>query len=693
MLLLFIPVYSVALESARTHSLVVLNSSLGASVRRLNEGALSLLQIDSAMNASYVSEVRRSGDAQFNEVLDYKLIQCRQLFSQLTRNIFGPSTCYMLFHNNSRVISSGDSASIYTSHTDFFGKYVRYASADPDALSAMILSCRNGATLLPADSISINFFPARDCFTAVFYSSGSSATVCALYTLSDIADALGLSELPEGTGLRMESGDGVSIFRLGGEEDAPNATLLSYRLEVLDASITLSIPPDYFTAQVSSVLRLIIRYICWALALGFVISLLLSFYNYRPLYLLTKLATGAEPSSLPTRDEFTNLTASTLNARRTQAELADQVSVMQQTIHDSHLERLLVGKASSADVAAADRFLPELKKMCRLALVDVGGDRSEEAAERIILLALPFFETKKLHLRYIGYGQILSLFDESLTERFEQAMTETNQVVLEHCDSQACAILSEPFSGVAPLQRIFHTLQIASISAGRPITYADAPAENEEAASFAAPDLESFCSSIRGGNGYAAESIVNSALTALVKNRSPYAHFVRLFDMLRSALVTTSDKLNVPFEAPVFVENAPILEQFDRLSGAARSLAETQNEKKTVPSYKNEMLAFIDAHFADGDMYAGCVAETFHISTKQVYRVVRELTGCGFSDYLENLRIQYAVHLLNDTDELISEIAIKSGFNSVSTFYKAFKRVYGVSPTTWRNGGKPENGE
>ena len=210
---------------------------------------------------------------------------------------------------------------------------------------------------------------------------------------------------------------------------------------------------------------------------------------------------------------------------------------------------------------------------------------------------------------------------------------------------------------------------------------------------FSAPDLDTLCSSIRAGNGYAAERLISTALASLVERQEPYQDFVRLFDMVRSALITTASELNVPIDLAGFLGNAPLPEQFDRLSNAALALSETQNQKKAVSSYKNELLAYIDAHFSDGGMYAGCVAEAFHISTKQVYRVVREMTGSGFSDYLENLRIQHAIRLLDDTGELVSEVAIKCGFNSVSTFYKAFKRVYGISPTAYRNKGenKPED--
>ena len=57
--------------------------------------------------------------------------------------------------------------------------------------------------------------------------------------------------------------------------------------------------------------------------------------------------------------------------------------------------------------------------------------------------------------------------------------------------------------------------------------------------------------------------------------------------------------------------------------------------------------------------------------------------GCGYKEYLTNLRIEYAKKLLKDSDATASEACYESGYNSYSVFLKAFSSVAGMSPSKY----------
>ena len=63
---------------------------------------------------------------------------------------------------------------------------------------------------------------------------------------------------------------------------------------------------------------------------------------------------------------------------------------------------------------------------------------------------------------------------------------------------------------------------------------------------------------------------------------------------------------------------------------------------------------------------------------------MKEHTGKPFGKYIESLRLDKVVELLKTTDANVNEIAQQVGFSSISTFYKTFNRVFGVSPAEWR---------
>jgi AraC-like DNA-binding protein len=58
--------------------------------------------------------------------------------------------------------------------------------------------------------------------------------------------------------------------------------------------------------------------------------------------------------------------------------------------------------------------------------------------------------------------------------------------------------------------------------------------------------------------------------------------------------------------------------------------------------------------------------------------------GISYSDYLLNLRLANAEQLLIKSDSKIIEIALASGFNSISYFNREFLKKNGVSPGEFR---------
>ena len=56
-----------------------------------------------------------------------------------------------------------------------------------------------------------------------------------------------------------------------------------------------------------------------------------------------------------------------------------------------------------------------------------------------------------------------------------------------------------------------------------------------------------------------------------------------------------------------------------------------------------------------------------------------------FYDFVNSYRLDYAQHLLLDTDKKVIDICNESGFNSFATFARVFKKKYGYSPKKFRS--------
>lgn len=61
---------------------------------------------------------------------------------------------------------------------------------------------------------------------------------------------------------------------------------------------------------------------------------------------------------------------------------------------------------------------------------------------------------------------------------------------------------------------------------------------------------------------------------------------------------------------------------------------------------------------------------------------------CSFSDYINQLRIEYAKELLlsSDADTKMSTIADASGYSSESSFYRNFQKIAGMTPSEFKHG-------
>jgi AraC-like DNA-binding protein/quercetin dioxygenase-like cupin family protein len=78
------------------------------------------------------------------------------------------------------------------------------------------------------------------------------------------------------------------------------------------------------------------------------------------------------------------------------------------------------------------------------------------------------------------------------------------------------------------------------------------------------------------------------------------------------------------------------------------------------------------------------VAAELGMSRRRFTHLFRLATGASWSAYLTKLRIDYACQLLRETSRSILAIAFETGYEDLSSFYRAFKREKGLPPRAWR---------
>lgn len=98
----------------------------------------------------------------------------------------------------------------------------------------------------------------------------------------------------------------------------------------------------------------------------------------------------------------------------------------------------------------------------------------------------------------------------------------------------------------------------------------------------------------------------------------------------------------------------------------------------------------VDKQMAAGDkLDLDKIALSFKMGEIQLRRKIQSLTGKSVSAYLTQLRMEKALRLLRENqDMLIGDIALQCGFQDVAYFSRVFRQYYDMTPTQARNASK-----
>ncbi|AXG72808.1 AraC family transcriptional regulator [Flavobacterium arcticum] len=95
--------------------------------------------------------------------------------------------------------------------------------------------------------------------------------------------------------------------------------------------------------------------------------------------------------------------------------------------------------------------------------------------------------------------------------------------------------------------------------------------------------------------------------------------------------------------------------------------------------------------YKDSTLNREKIAERLGISTGYVSQLVNTVTGENFANYINQYRVEAVKKMIVDPEYEnynILALGLESGFTSKTTFYKAFKKVTGMTPNNYRNSQK-----
>ena len=103
----------------------------------------------------------------------------------------------------------------------------------------------------------------------------------------------------------------------------------------------------------------------------------------------------------------------------------------------------------------------------------------------------------------------------------------------------------------------------------------------------------------------------------------------------------------------------------------------------------NEFTDVVNNCFKTGKLDHNTIADALCITRIQLNRKVKAITGLTTTEYISRIRISLAKKLLDSTDILVGDIALRCCVDDVAYFCSMFRKATGMTPTAWRarNGG------
>ena len=105
-----------------------------------------------------------------------------------------------------------------------------------------------------------------------------------------------------------------------------------------------------------------------------------------------------------------------------------------------------------------------------------------------------------------------------------------------------------------------------------------------------------------------------------------------------------------------------------------------EGPKTKTSSALENITRYIDDHYTDPDLSLKEVAGIFAYTDKYLSRMFKRYMHINWSIYLNRLRIQHAVKLLDSGHRDLSAIALACGYRDPVYFSKVFKKMMGYTP-------------
>ncbi|MFQ7291494.1 MAG: helix-turn-helix domain-containing protein [Monoglobales bacterium] len=119
------------------------------------------------------------------------------------------------------------------------------------------------------------------------------------------------------------------------------------------------------------------------------------------------------------------------------------------------------------------------------------------------------------------------------------------------------------------------------------------------------------------------------------------------------------------------------------LTKIMKNLTLHHSKSDPVENLTQKIIIYISQHFRE-NITLDTLAREFSVSKYYISHTFSEKIKISLPNYLSLIRAEYAAGQIRSTNDSITNIGINAGFASQSTFNRAFKRIYCMTPREYK---------
>lgn len=716
LLVLLIPLYLQVNNLFEARQLSLTQAMLESGMARLDQQISSLSGI--AFSIGQESDYRTFAQVDASQMTPSDYYQLGQLHAEFSRLCLAQPyvTAYGLILKNGVILTR---ERCYLPTDDYYGRFLRFGDMDQAEFLQTFGKPGNVSAFLPQMEVYRYGESGGETTQAVIWlcnmsqiaSSNPTGAFYAAISCPTIASLLMPELAAEDVGLVLCRATGGELMRFGAlDEDAKNVHTLTAAASGSGLRATLRLSGRLFNDMMKPVRNLL--YLCFGLLIlvGLALSAFFAARASRPVEQLAELAhrvnrDGEGESSFELIGNTVTSLASSVDEYR-QALAAQQMSV-QAHCFERLLRETPFPAASSRAVEEFNRCFPSFPAAYRLAVIAIrGGDLEALPRMQVSLLGLAGALLSPAPYVYFGRRYAVIVLDSAAPGHQADALCALRRSALEKFDLNLLIALSGEGTSCAQLHALYQDAKsvIALARQEEPSGLVDVwrrehfPNQPSEFP-LDYTEMSQLYGLLTRAECEGALSLIDTVRERLMRSGAPDELIVKqVYYNLRGILLRIKlERLELlgSVEIPDYHGEIDPELLFGQLSESCTRICGLLSPvlARSRTAFSASVLRFIDEHIADSALSVSMVADRFAISEPTLQKAIRQEKGCSFFEYVESRRYALALSLLRDTDQPIAQIAAQCGYNSVNSFYKAFKRMTNVTPAAMRQQLKQEQTE